>query len=137
MNKKSGLADSPLFTNPASNPAPQPQKEAQVSFPVSRATLDPQRTQVPKSNFSSKRSPEQMNARSNDQVTQRSGGQTVERSSDQDYRIVVRHSYDFYQDQIYAIEDEVVKRNRQRGKTVTKGEIVRQIVDFYFSKRKK
>lgn len=128
MKKRAGLADDPLFMTP---------KQVAAYRAGQTPQSNPNKTPSTKSNFSENRSGEQMVKRSSERVVERSSDQTTTRTGEQDYRLIVRHSYDFYQDQVYAIEDEVVKRSRQKGRATTKGEVMREIVDFYFAKRKK
>lgn len=139
MSIKSGLGDSPLFVNPVFERPKPVTLGAKLTVPTSPKSVEtiPNKTPSSKSKLSAKRSPVQVNERSNEQVNERSGDQTVNRSDGQDYRPTVRHTYDFYLDQVHSIEDEVVRRSRQRGKAATKGEVMREIVDFYFAKRKK
>lgn len=127
MKKKGGLADSPIFS---------PLNDNWIDK-SDAGHSDPKLTQPTKSKIFGKRSNGQANERSDEQANGRSSVQMVNRSDEQDYRVIVRHTYDFYQDQVYSIEDEVLYRGRQTGKSITKGELVREIVDFYFKKKKR
>jgi|GEM_PF-6070677 len=130
MNKnKSGLGDSPLFLNPTKKPVAK-----KVSTDAHKAVLKPKESE---NNKNKKRLSVQKGKRSSVRSFNSSSVQSIERSNGQDYRVIKRKTYDFYLDQVYSIEDEVLRRSRQTGLTITKGEIVREIVDFYFSKKKK
>jgi hypothetical protein len=108
--KKSGLADSPFFKKPLTPP-----DQAEEQALAKKASL---------------------NVRSNVQAFKRSDVQMNERSSVQLGRRVIRHSYDIYQDQAEAIDELVVKQRRERGKYVTKGEVMRELLDEAFTRRK-
>lgn len=76
------------------------------------------------------------NAGTNVQMNKRTVEQSNERSDVQGYRIIVRKSYDVFLDQDNSIDELVVKRQRDAGKHVKKGEIMREIVDFFFKHNK-
>jgi hypothetical protein len=105
--KKSGLADSPFFEKP---------KTREVKHP----------------NKLNKRVSEQTNERSNVQVYGGSDVQMNKHTNVQGYRSVVRRSYDIYLDQVDKIDEQAIKSRRLRGKNVTKGEVMREIIDYFF-----
>ena len=107
--KKSGLADSPFFKKP---------KEFVIKHPHKL----------------NERTKTQTNKRSNTQVFKSSDVQMNESSNVQAYRSIVRRSYDLYLDQIDKIDEQVIKQRRKRGKTVTKGEVMREIIDHFFKR---
>ncbi len=110
--KKSGLADSPFFT------APTPRK-------VEGA---PKGTEI----FPNNHTDERMNVRTNEQMNERPS----ERSNVQDYRTIIRKSYDIFVDQATMIDEWAIKQQRKAGKHITKGEVMREIIDFFFQKKK-
>ena len=85
------------------------------------------------------RSSEQANDRSNERMNKRTGVQMNEqtdermneRSSVQDYRTTIRASFDVFIDQVEYIDDLVNQRKKQAHRHVTKGEVIRQVIDFY------
>jgi hypothetical protein len=74
------------------------------------------------------------NKRTNTQTNERSDVQKYKRSNVQDYRTIIRRSYDVYMDQVDKIDEQVIKRRRVVGKNVTKGEVLREIIDYFFEK---
>lgn len=128
MTKKSGLGDSPLFSNPSKQTKPNDEKQTAIQV----VEIDNE-----KGKKEQKRTNVRTDERTNERMSERTSVQTNERTNVQGYRVIKRHPYDFYLDQIHSIEDEVVKRSRQTGQNVTLGEVIREIIDFYFSKKKK
>lgn len=128
MTKKSGLGDSPLFSNPSKQTKPNGEKQA---------TTQAVKIDDEKGKREQKRTTVQTYERTSGQADRRTSVQANERTNGQGYRVIKRHPYDFYLDQIHFIEDLTLQRTRQTGQNVTLGEIMREIVDFYISKKKK
>ena len=57
-----------------------------------------------------------------------------ERTTVQGYRSIVRRSFDVFHDQSQWIDMLALQRQSGRGSHVTKGEVVREVIDFYFEK---
>jgi hypothetical protein len=80
---------------------------------------------------------EHLNKSTVEQMNESSKVQVNERSNEQDYRIIVRRTFDVFQDQAFLIDEWVLKLGRERQGRVTKGEVMREIIDFYFKKNKR
>ena len=78
-----------------------------------------------------KQKPEQTNERTFKQTSV----QTNERSNEQDYKPTKRASFDIYFEQEIAIDDLVNKKKSELGRHVKKGEVMREIINFYFSQK--
>ncbi|MBK9123530.1 MAG: hypothetical protein IPM16_10495 [Chloroflexi bacterium] len=98
---KSGLADSPLFTR-----TDQPQAVRLVQQQVGERSVD----------------------RSNERPVERPNDPSPEVQIHTPSRPYHRYSFDIYDDQVAAI-DELVFRRRQKGKRMTKGEVMRELLD--------
>jgi hypothetical protein len=77
-----------------------------------------------------------MNENTNVQTHNRSTEQMHERSDEQDLRSITRASFDVYEDQVEKMEVLLIKRKKTLKRRVTKGEVMREIIDFYFTKKK-
>ena len=129
MKKTSGLADSPFFTHPSAQQGEVFNRQA-----TQPKKLTPQTTQ--KSVQVHNRSTERMNENTSVQTHKRSNEQTHERSDEQDLRSITRASFDVYEDQVEKLEVLLIKRKKVLKHRVTKGEVMREIIDFYFAKKK-
>lgn len=128
MTKKgSGLADSPFFSPPT------PPSTARENTPSNEKTVYVNERTDERMNI---RTIEQVNVRTNERLNERTDEQTNERSNVQDYRPIARKSYDIYLDQSEWIDEWAIKQQRKLGRHVTKGEVVREIIDFFFQKKK-
>ena len=71
-----------------------------------------------------------------DQINEQANVQTSKRSFIQNPREIVRGSYDIYRDQALKITKLQVERQQEEGKNVTKGEVMRDLLDEYFKNHK-
>lgn len=128
MTKKvSGLADSPFFSLPTP-PSTETDKKPTIEKTVYMNGRTDEQTNT--------RTVEQMNVRTNERLNERTVEQTNERSTVQDYRPIARKSYDIYIDQAEMIDEWAIKQQRKLGRHVTKGEVMREIIEFFFQKKK-
>jgi hypothetical protein len=127
--KKSGLADSPFFTHPSTQQGEV--FNGQSSTPP-KSISQPAQNSVQLNN----RSNAQLNENTIVQTHNRSTEQTNERSDEQDLRSITRASFDVYEDQVEKMEVLLIKRKKTLKRRVTKGEVMREIIDFYFTKKK-
>jgi hypothetical protein len=125
--KKSGLADSPFFTppTPPSVVAVQPGTQADVFI---ASGTDKKKLSSNVQTF--KRTNERMNERTFERTHERSNVQKPAK------RQIKRESFDVYEDQVQAIEELQLRRRRERGKHVTKGEVIRDLLDEILSQKK-
>jgi len=131
--KKSGLADSPFFR--PLEPTPLPQAEVMSPPPVEPPqTLyaSPERSVVQMN----ERSPVQTFTRTDEQPNKRTAERLNKRTVERPARHTFRQSYDIFQDQALAIEDLCLKWSRERGKHITKGQVVRELLDEILAKKK-
>lgn len=125
--KKSGLADSPFFAH-----SPPSNQEAQPAMPVPSQPLfhrSDEQTHERTDEQTPKRTPEQVNIRTDEHLSVRTDEQTNKRTDEHPARIISRQSYNIYDDQAEAIEILQLRRRKERGRHITKGEIMRELLD--------
>ena len=146
--KRSGLADSPFFAptpsgevfrSPSTPPSPADHIRRLYNKPVEHLNERSSEQVNRRTNEQMNERPaEQMNIRSDEQVNKRTPEQTNERTSEQTKpaekpsapeRPIHRQSYDLYDDQAEAIEALCLKWRKERGRHITKGEAIRELLD--------
>lgn len=115
--KKSGLADSPFFA------PPPPKEEIQAPLPVAQPLFKRSDNQT------HERTNEQLHERTNEQPHNRSDAQTHERTNAPPSRPISRYSYDIYDDQADAIEALRLQWHKKRGRHITKGQVMRELLE--------
>lgn len=123
--KKSGLADSPFFAIAPSPPPIQPVHEEKPLRPGVQENILPERSPVQP--FT--RSVERLNERPTEPMNGRSSVQVNERPAEHPGRPIFRQSYDIFRDQADAIEELRMRWSKQRRKYITKGQVVRELLD--------
>lgn len=141
MSKKSGLADSPFFQPIAPTPLPPREETTKTVKPVASNVQANDRT----SEQVNDRSDEHLNGRTYEQAINRSSAQVNDRSVEQQNdrtderpeRPVSRKSYDIYDDQAEAIEDLVYRWGKERKRYITKGQVMRELLDEIIPQKQK
>jgi hypothetical protein len=134
--KKSGLADSPFFRAPL----PSESQSEGGNSPSSSATvpvfIDAQtheRTNAQPRDYTPtqmhERTTTQLHGRSEAQPHNHTNAQLHERTPSQPERPRTRESYDIYEDQDQAIEELRLKWSKARKKHITKGQVMRELLD--------
>jgi hypothetical protein len=142
--KKSGLADSPFFRTPL---PPESNSEGGIS-PLSSATVPvfiDEQTHERTDAQPNDHTPAQMNERTTTQLhdhtdaqihnrtdaqsPNRATTQLHERTLAQPERPRTRESYDIYEDQDQTIEELRLKWSKARKKHITKGQVMRELLD--------
>jgi hypothetical protein len=77
---------------------------------------------------------EPMSEPTNTQTSERANERMSEPTKAHGYRIVRRLNADLFLDQLDFIEEWARKQRRKSGKHVTKGEVLREMVDFFIEK---
>ena len=125
--KKSGLADSPFFAPPPS------QEEIQVPPPVMVEQPLFKRTDAQTHERTTERmhenTNEQTHERTNTQPHNRADAQTHERTDAPPSRPISRYSYDIFDDQADAIEALRLQWHKKRGRHITKGQVMRELLE--------
>ena len=127
--KKSGLADSPFFVNnspqevfpPVAHPSPIDHIRSLYAKPpeqMNKRTIEQM----------NERSDERMNTRTNEQMNERSNVQVKSAAEKKPPRPIHRQSYDIFDDQAEAIEALCLKWRKERGRRITKGEAMRELL---------
>ncbi len=80
--------------------------------------------------------PQQISEPVKEQINEQANVQTSKRLFIQNPREIVRGSYDIYRDQALKITKLQVERQQEEGKNVTKGEVMRDLLDEYFKNYK-
>lgn len=139
--KKSGLADSPFFVTstsrevyrPASTP-PSPMEHVRNLYQkppeqMNNRTVEPVNEGTPEQ--MNTHADERLNERSDVQVNSRTGEpvEVKESAEKKPERPIHRQSYDLYDDQAEAIEALCLKWRKERGRHITKGEAMRELLD--------
>lgn len=117
MNRKrGGLADSPFFT---STPSP-----SEVVYSSQQSSIPTER--------SNERTPDFPNDRT-DEAAEQPNGRTVDRTKAS--RETVRHSFEFYADQIEAIR-RLRAQHELAGESISLSDIVRTAIDQYLQEQR-
>ncbi len=119
--KATGLADSPFFAAVAPPPttARPETPQAPPAHPVYERGNPP----------SHKGTDAQPHARTSAQMHVRAPVQPHKRTSSRSGRALTRESYDVYRDQAEALEELRLRWRRERGRHITKGEVMRVLLD--------
>ncbi len=125
--KKSGLADSPFFAR----------SPVEVEIATSSRPTIPQPIYPHPSEPMNGRTDEQMNARTderlNESTSEQANVRTDERlnrrTSERPSRSVSRQSYNIFDDQAEAIDGLALRWRKERGRHITKGEVMRELLD--------
>jgi len=130
--KKSGLADSPFFRPPA--PPTPPPVQTQDGFVPVFSIIPPTNQTVEHLNertdeHLNTRTDEHVNERTPERLNERTPEQVNSRTVEQPPRTVSRKSYDIYDDQAEAIDALVLRWSKERKKYITKGQVVRELLD--------
>ncbi len=127
--KKSGLADSPFFT--LSNREEVMQTPPSLPQPVyERPPVQPnERTDTRTNTSSPVQSTARTNERPNDITPERLPERTPVPSSAPKSRAYHRYTYDIFDDQAEAIDDLTFRWRKEKGKHVTKGFVMRTLLD--------
>lgn len=119
--KATGLADSPFFAAVAPPPAPAPPGAPQR--PPAHSLYE--RAHPP----SHQGTDAQPHERTGAQMHVRASVQPHKRTSPRAGRALTRESYDVYRDQAEALEELRLRWRRERGRHITKGEVMRALLD--------
>ncbi|MCK6581281.1 MAG: hypothetical protein L6Q98_24590 [Anaerolineae bacterium] len=133
--KKSGLADSPFFPSPLSNQNTGDQNTSHGIQPVYEHSSVQMNVRTPEQTLI--RTSEPMNARTDEQTNNRTDEHknvgTHEQVNgfrpDQPARPIHRQSYNIHDDQAEAIDALALRWRKERGRHITKGEVVRELLD--------
>jgi hypothetical protein len=130
--KKSGLADSPFFAKPTPPPSP-PTASGQQSAPEMHVgqQLYERANAQPRENTDA-----QMHKGTDARTPERADAQTHKRTDTQNPRRLTRESFDIYEDQAQAIEEMRLRLRRERGRHVTKGEVMRELLETALAAKK-
>jgi hypothetical protein len=113
--KKSGLADSPFFAL-ATPPS---------SLPETKVVQD----LYERTNAQTRKSTDaQIHERTHERMPERTKTQMHKRPNAQTAQKLTRESFDIYEDQAQAIEEMRLRLRRERGRHVTKGEVMRELL---------
>jgi hypothetical protein len=138
--KKSGLADSPFFRPPSSPPPPSqietqtaPTQEPPASIPVFTDAQAHEGTDTQPHGRTTEQTHEytntQTHVRADEHLHERTDAHLHKRTNAQPERRKSRESYDVYEDQVQAIEELALKWRKARGKHITKGQVMRELLD--------
>ena len=146
--RKSGLADSPFF-HPAPLPASPPQAE---TAPVNSVQPEPPSVPVYIDAQAHERTVAPLNSRTDAPLHERTDTQTRNRSTAQAHehtstqlnsstdaqptRPRSRETYDVYEDQAQAIHELQLKWSKERRKYITKGQVMRELLDAVLPTKK-
>lgn len=130
--KKSGLADSPFFRQP-SIAIPPTETPAAAIVSVFSSVQANERSDEPLHN----RTTEQVNSRSSEQLNERPNERTVKRTNERFERAIFRKSYDIFEDQAEAIDDLAYRWTKERKKHITKGQVLRELLNEILPKKLK
>ncbi len=146
--KKSGLADSPFFTKPIplsqasvrqdGKAAPIPEQTQEV-FKRTDAQPHEHTTAQPLNRTNEhliERTPAQMSVRTDAQMHIRTNAQPSNTGTNSTSRTTTRESFDIYIDQLEAFEELRLRLKKQRGKHITKGELMRELLEEILQTKK-
>lgn len=127
--KKSGLADSPFFT--LSNHEEVVQTPPPLPQPVyERPTVQPnERTDAQTNASTIVQVSVRPDERTNDSTNERQHERTIAPSPLPQERPYHRYTYDIFDDQAEAIDDLTFRWRKEKGKHVTKGFVMRTLLD--------
>ncbi len=133
--KKSGLADSPFFPRPSSEPDVRPPSQPVVDQPVYPQPAEPmngrtnEHLNVRAVEPMNTRTDERMNVRADERLNSRTDAQANVRTDERPSRPISRQSYNIYDDQAEAIDGLALRWRKERGRHITKGEVMRELLD--------
>jgi hypothetical protein len=134
--KKSGLADSPFFRAPLPTESPSEGGNSPPPSATIPVFIDAQthaRTNAQPHDHTPaqmhERTTTQLHGRSDAQIHNRTNAQPHENTSTQPERPRTRESYDIYEDQDQAIEALRLEWSKARKKHITKGQVMRELLD--------
>jgi hypothetical protein len=129
--KRSGLADSPFFTKPSPLPVHTEDDGMAADVPVQTQEVF-KRTDA--------QLHKRMNAQTfnstNEPLNERTNAQTSGTSTNPPSRLTTRESFDIYADQLEAFEELRLRSKKQRGKHITKGELMRELLEEILQAKK-
>ncbi len=125
--KKSGLADSPFFPRPSSEPDVPPPSQPVVDQPVYPQPIEPMNGRTDEQ--VNVRAVERLNSRTDEQMNVRADERVNARTNERPSRPVSRQSYNIYDDQAEAIDGLALRWRKERGRHITKGEVMRELLD--------
>jgi hypothetical protein len=140
--KKSGLADSPFFTPPSPNAeAVAPSRSQDIKPLYNRSGEQPhgrtseqthRRTDEPLNKRTDAQvnegTGEQANNRTDEQASVRADEQVNKRTDEDTSGLISRQSYNIFDAQAEAIELLALRWRKQRGRHITKSEVVRELL---------
>ncbi len=138
--KRSGLADSPFFTKPTPLSPAHTQEDGMAAnasvqtqevFKRADAQLH-NRTNAQTFNNAT----EPLNERTDAQLHKRTNAQISGTSTNPPSRLTTRESFDIYADQLEAFEELRLRLKKQRGKHITKGELMRELLEEILQTKK-
>ena len=138
--KKSGLADSPFFTKPT----PFSPASLQDNGMAAHVSVQPQEVfkrtdaQAPEHTNAQTRNgtDEHLNERADAQPHKRTTAQIRNTSTNPAPRQTTRESFDIYEDQLQSFEELRLRLKKQRGKHITKGELMRELLEEILPSKK-
>ena len=125
--KTSGLADSPFFTPSPSNREVEPPSISHAIEPLYEHSGEQAHERTDE--HLNIRTSEQTNTRTGEQVNTRAPEHLNSRTNEQANRSISRQSYNIYDDQAEAIELLAMRWRKERGKHITKSELVRELLE--------
>lgn len=138
--KKSGLADSPFFTKPSPPPPAQHQDGlivpttpviVQEDFKRSNAQMH-ERTDAQLSIHTNAH----LNERTDEQMHKRTNAQLPVTDEKNTSRPTTRESFDIYEDQLQSFEELRLRLKKERGRHITKGELMRELLEDILQHKK-
>lgn len=130
--KKSGLADSPFFTKPT----PLSPAQTQDDGAASNAPVQTQEVFRRADAQLHKRTDAQTFNGANEPLSERTDAQTSGTSTNAPSRSTTRESFDIYADQLETFEALRLRLKKQRGKHITKGELMRELLEEILQTKK-